>query len=202
MGRCNGVLLLVFTADLRGAVFPDDQSAATELSLGLQPYPQKVVRPPKPTPTSFSGGGPGALGYIGPVFFTRSLPSDSRTPTRRRTLDDGATYYPKSRWFYGKLNFRTGRSSPTQLFYDCSKAFNTFLRKAELAARDVEISHCRGSVRFVEPVRLRSEVRDIGEPKRGNYTNRASVKEVGMCQDRILGGSPSSCFRRGFGGSR
>ena len=27
------------------------------LSLGLQPYPQKVVRPPKPTPTTFSGGG-------------------------------------------------------------------------------------------------------------------------------------------------
>ena len=25
--------------------------------LGLQPYPQKVVRPPKPTPTTFSGGG-------------------------------------------------------------------------------------------------------------------------------------------------
>ena len=27
------------------------------LSLGLQPCPQKVVRPPKPTPTIFSGGG-------------------------------------------------------------------------------------------------------------------------------------------------
>ena len=26
-------------------------------TLGLQPYPQKVVRPPKPTPTIFSGGG-------------------------------------------------------------------------------------------------------------------------------------------------
>ena len=26
-------------------------------ALGLQPYPQKVVRPPKPTPTTFSGGG-------------------------------------------------------------------------------------------------------------------------------------------------
>ena len=26
-------------------------------TLGLQPYPQKVVRPPKPTPTTFSGGG-------------------------------------------------------------------------------------------------------------------------------------------------
>ena len=27
------------------------------LTLGLQPYPPKVVRPPKPTPTIFSGGG-------------------------------------------------------------------------------------------------------------------------------------------------
>ena len=27
-----------------------------ELSLGLQPSPQEVVRPPKPTPTTFSGG--------------------------------------------------------------------------------------------------------------------------------------------------
>ena len=27
------------------------------LFLGLRPYPQKVVRPPKPTPTIFSGGG-------------------------------------------------------------------------------------------------------------------------------------------------
>ena len=26
-------------------------------ALGLQLYPQKVVRPPKPTPTTFSGGG-------------------------------------------------------------------------------------------------------------------------------------------------
>ena len=26
-------------------------------TLGFQPYPQKVVRPPKPTPTTFSGGG-------------------------------------------------------------------------------------------------------------------------------------------------
>ena len=28
-----------------------------EYALGLQPYPQKVVRPPKPTLTIFSGGG-------------------------------------------------------------------------------------------------------------------------------------------------
>ena len=27
------------------------------VTLGLQPHPQKVVRPPKPTPTTFSGGG-------------------------------------------------------------------------------------------------------------------------------------------------
>ena len=27
------------------------------LPLNLQPYPRKVVRPPKPTPTIFSGGG-------------------------------------------------------------------------------------------------------------------------------------------------
>ena len=34
----------------------------SEGTLGLQPYCQKVAGPPKPTPTTFSGGGPGALG--------------------------------------------------------------------------------------------------------------------------------------------
>ena len=36
-------------------LFPDQ--SYLDISLGLQPYPQKVVRPPKPTPTIFSGGG-------------------------------------------------------------------------------------------------------------------------------------------------
>ena len=31
--------------------------SAQPQSLGLQPYPEKVVRPQKPTPTTFSGGG-------------------------------------------------------------------------------------------------------------------------------------------------
>ena len=39
-------------------------------TLRLQPYEDiQVVRPPKPTPTTFSGGGPGALGIYN---FTRS----------------------------------------------------------------------------------------------------------------------------------
>ena len=42
------------------AIFSDvTRRAQTNFALGLQPYPQKVVkvvRPPKPTPTTFSGG--------------------------------------------------------------------------------------------------------------------------------------------------
>ena len=34
------------------------------ISLGLQPYPQKVVSPPKPTPTTLSGGGWSPRVYI------------------------------------------------------------------------------------------------------------------------------------------
>ena len=36
---------------------PGPRWVLVELSLGLQPYPQEVVRAPKPTPTIFSGGG-------------------------------------------------------------------------------------------------------------------------------------------------
>ena len=43
------------------------------MNLGLQPYPQKVVRPPKPTITIFSGGSWSPRGKT-PWFFAGVLP--------------------------------------------------------------------------------------------------------------------------------
>ena len=49
--------VLVASAKLPEPATRENTPGSQQLSLGLQPYPQKVVRPRKPTPTTFSGGG-------------------------------------------------------------------------------------------------------------------------------------------------